>query len=170
MVVIGVILLGTSTLAGINTSLSEKNETSVLPTKQPLSQNGEYDMVIIAPELFSAEIQRLVEHKNAVGIRTFSKTTEEIYNEYNGRDEPEIIKYFIKDSVETYGIQYVLLVGDIKYLPIRISYIRGSPFWKRIPTDLYYADLYKLEGDMLVFEDWDSNGNGIKVNIISRLN
>jgi hypothetical protein len=54
-----------------------------------------YDMVIISPNEFSNELQPLIDHKKSVGINTFLKTTDDIYIEYNGRDEAEQIKYFI---------------------------------------------------------------------------
>ena len=41
-----------------------------------LSVNDSFDMVIISPKIFSNQIQRLIDHKNDVGIDTFLKTTE----------------------------------------------------------------------------------------------
>jgi hypothetical protein len=154
------------------------------PTKEIFPAESTYDLVIITPEKFSSEIQRLVDHKNNLGVQTLLKTTEEIYAEYSGRDKPEQIKYFIKDALETYGVSYVLLVGGLKsniiakaqddvnqgskswYLPIRYSnfqwdggesynFTSGEPGYI---TDLYYADVYKEGG---VFDDWDSNGNNV---------
>jgi len=134
-----------------------------------------YDMVIIAPSKFSGTLQKLIDHKNAHGINTTLKTTEDIYNEYTGVDKPEQIKYFIKDALETWNITYVLLVGGMK------SYIfgtaqddanQGSKSWN-VPvrysnlddgyesgyiSDLYYADIYDSHGN---FSNWDSNHNGI---------
>ncbi|MCD6480866.1 MAG: peptidase C25, partial [Thermoplasmata archaeon] len=114
------------------------------------------------------------------GIPTILKTTDEIYAAYDGRDEPEKIKYAIKDAIEEYGIKYVLLVGGLKskiyakpkdnvnagvkgwYVPVRYSNCR---YWEGddpgFITDLYYADIYKYEDGNVVFDDWDSNGNGI---------
>ena len=71
-------------------------------------------MVIIAPNTFSQDLQRLVDHKNNVGMKSYLKTTEEIYSQYTGADTPEQIKYFIKDAIETQGITYVMLVGGLK--------------------------------------------------------
>ena len=139
-----------------------------------------YELLIIAPSKFSDELQPLVEHKNSIGIATILKTTEEIYAEYSGRDEPEKIKYFIKDAIEQWGIKYVLLVGGLKsivyakprdnenagikgwYVPVRYS---NWKYWEGddpgFITDLYYADIYKYEDGQPVFDDWDSNGNGV---------
>ncbi len=143
-----------------------------------------YDLVIIAPSTFSTELQRLVNHKNTFGVDTILKTTEDIYAEYSGIDTPEQIKYFIKDAIETWGIKYVLLVGGLKsiiyanhkddrnhgtsgwHVPVRYSnflwdgnsnynFTSGEPGYL---CDLYFADIYKEGG---VFDNWDSNGNGI---------
>ena len=141
-----------------------------------------YDLVIIAPEEFSSYLQPLIDHKNSYGVKTFLKTTEEIYNEYDGRDQPEQIKYFIMDAEQTMEINYVLLVGGLKsfyfakdkddinqgssawYVPARYINVRGmdaDPYGAL--SDLYYADLYRYneETETWEFEDWDSDGNGI---------
>jgi hypothetical protein len=143
-----------------------------------LSFNDEYDLVIIAPEEFSSILQPLVDFKNEKNMRTFLKTTEEIYREYAERDKPEEIKYFIKDAIENFNIKYVLLFGGLKSLLFahdRENKNTGTRAW-HVPArysnlvdpgyisdpgylcDLYYADIYKEGG---VFDDWDSNGNGI---------
>jgi hypothetical protein len=115
----------------------------------------DYDMIIIAPDEFSSEIQSLIDHKNSVGTKTFLKTTEEIYNEYDGRDNAEKIKYFIKDEIEMKNVSYALLIGDFNKVPLR------KIFWNidmpiDMLTDLYYADIYDSEDN---FCSWDSNNN-----------
>jgi len=138
----------------------------------------EYDLVIIAPKKFSRILNNLVNHKNQIGTRTFLKTTEDIYKQYNGVDKPEQIKYFIKDAIETNNITYVLLVGGLKslfYANDREHPNYGSKYW-HLPVrytnivktgdvtdfgalcDLYYADIYKEGGE---FDDWDSNNDGM---------
>jgi hypothetical protein len=126
----------------------------------------EFDMVIIAPEEFSDLLQPLIDHKNDLDIETFLKTTEDIYDEYPGRDEPEQIKYYIKDAKETYNITYVLLVGGMKgihkewYVPVRETNV--DDFWEcHVISDLYYADIYKYNETTMEkeFEDWDENNN-----------
>jgi hypothetical protein len=88
-------------------------------------------------------------------VNTTLKTTEDIYSEYSGFDQAEKIKYFIKDAIETWGIDYVLLVGSIDKLPIRTSY---ANFWEgSLLTDLYYADIYNDTGG---FCSWDKDGDG----------
>ncbi|MCD6482025.1 MAG: peptidase C25, partial [Thermoplasmata archaeon] len=101
------------------------------------------------------------------GIPTILKTTDEIYAAYDGRDEPEKIKYAIKDAIEEYGIKYVLLAGGMEgqhvhkwYVPVRYSYLDDGVKTGYM-SDLYYADVYKYDNGSLVFENWDSNGNGV---------
>lgn len=124
-----------------------------------------YDMVIIAPRKFSLAIRPLINHKNDVGIDTFLKTTEDIYNEYPGVDSAEKIKYFIKDAIETNDISYVLLIGGMKgqrfdwHVPVRYSNLDDeSEYETSFISDLYYADIYDGENN---FSSWDSNGNGV---------
>ncbi len=130
----------------------------------------DYDLVVIAPDTFAAALQPLIDHKNDVGVAAYLKTTEEIYDEYDGKDQAEQIKYFIKDALETQGISYVLLVGGRNggimqekwWTPVRYSHLDdNSGFEKTYLSDLYFSDIYKYEDNETVFEDWDSNGNGV---------
>ena len=168
--IIPIAIIGILILSGLG--------AGTIPTSlpSPLQSLGldKYDMVIIAPEIFSDALQLLIEHKNNHGVVTFLKTTDTIYDEYSGRDQAEQIKYFIKDAIETWGITYVLLVGGLKsmiyakamdtdnygvsgwYLPVRWSnnnYDEPGPV-----TDLYYADIYKAGGE---FDNWDSDNDGL---------
>jgi len=126
--------------------------------------NDSFDMVIICPSIFSTQLQRLIDHKNSVGINTFLKTTDEIYDDYTGRDEAEKIKYFIKDSIEQFEIKYVLLFGGKEVLsfnwnvPARYSNLNDGFGHEIFLTDLYFSDIYNENGE---FDDWDSNNNGI---------
>jgi hypothetical protein len=153
--------------------------------KDPVVFLDEYDMVIIAPNKFSAKLQPLIDHKNDLGISTTLKTTEEIYDEYDGRDAPEDIKLFIHDVIDpeglNWGINYVLLVGGMKslifgtprddvnqgtqswHLPVRYTNLRddGGVYDPGYISDLYYADIYKVEGRAMVFDDWDSNDDDV---------
>ena len=164
-----------STISSIKTA--EITITYTEPTSQVFPLTTGYDMVVIAPSVFSETLQPLIDHKNAMGVKTFLKTTEEIYDEYSGVDKPEQIKYFIKDALETYNVTYVLLVGGLDsmifgvsrddknqgsndwYVPVRYSNLYAGE-WDDpgYITDLYYADVYKEGG---VFDTWDSDGNGV---------
>jgi len=148
------------------------------PKQSLLSANDDFDMVIIAPSKFSKAAQPLIDHKNSIGVKTFLKTTEEIYNEYTGFDKPEQIKYYIKDAIETCNITYVLLLGGLKsylYGNPRDDANQGSKDW-HVPvrytntvedssfndpgflSELYFMDIYDGDGN---FSSWDSDGDGI---------
>jgi len=165
---------GTNTLhyiKNINLTIIYKKLPNPFPSK------SSYDLVIIAPSIFSEYLQKLIEHKNNFGIKTTLKTIEDIYNEYNGVDKPEQIKYFIKDAIENWKIKYVLLVGGLKsilfpcprddknqgtkdwYLPVRYTNLveKGIYYDPGFISDLYYADIYDGEGN---FSSWDSNDDG----------
>jgi len=136
----------------------------VLPNS-PIEFNDEYDMVIITPNSFSKNIEPLITHKNSHNINTFSKTVEDIYEEYDGYDKPEKIKYFIKDAIEMYGVKYVLLIGGLKgqragwHVPVRYSHLDdNSEFESSYISDLYYADIYDEYGN---FSSWDTNENHV---------
>ena len=130
-----------------------------------ISLNENYDLIIITPSIFFDELQKLVEFKENNGIKTKIITLEDIYNnkyfKCGGRDNPEKIKYFIKNAYDEWNIKYILLVGSYKLLPIRYSYLNDrSSTWeyeRRIISDLYYADIYDSNGN---FSTWDSNENG----------
>ncbi len=115
-----------------------------------------YDLVVISPQEYTENLMPLVTHKNDFGIKTKLVTLDEIYSSYLGRDDQEKIKYFIKFAVEQWGITNVLLVGDVKKLPIRTTY---ANWWEPdILSDLYYADIYNSKYE---FCSWDSNENDI---------
>lgn len=122
------------------------------------SSNTTYDLLIISPSQFSEELQKLVQHKNSHNIRAVSKTVEEIYRTYPGRDKPEQIKYFIKDALENWGVKYVLLVGDIKKIPIRNTDAFPWRGENGLLSDLYYSDIYD---ENYSFCTWDKNNNSI---------
>jgi len=128
----------------------------------PMIFDDVYDMVIISPSEFSEELQPLIDHKDSHEVDTLLKTTEEIYDEYEGWDEAEEIKYFIRDAIENWGIDYVLLIGSVDKLPIRTTWFFQrwhQHYWNTtVLSDLYYGDIYDENGD---FCSWDSNNNGM---------
>jgi hypothetical protein len=125
-----------------------------------------YDLLIIAPQKFVNALQPLITHKNNVGIRTHLVTLDEVYHQmfWQGRDEPEKIKFFIKTAKQEWGVRYVLLVGGRSsqfqptwYCPVR--YVSMVEDWDvDYLSDLYFADIYDAGGN---FSSWDSDNDGI---------
>ena len=130
----------------------------------------EFDLVIIAPEKFADALQPLVTHKIAMGMSTKLVTRSDIcdsvYFPAEGRDCAEEMKYFIKNAVEQWGTEYVLLVGGRNgginqekwWVPVRYVLLDDDSGEYSYLTDLYFADLYDSMGN---FSSWDSNNNGV---------
>jgi hypothetical protein len=140
--------------------------------QQPNKQDSSiYDLLIIAPKTFRNELLPLVRHKNNIGVRTILVDLDEVYDRmfWQGRDEAEKVKYFIKAAVENWGVHYVLLVGGRRnqgqvekwWLPVRYSSL-DRPYEAypepRFLSDLYFADIYDMNGS---FSSWDDNDNGV---------
>ncbi|OYT59083.1 hypothetical protein B6U81_06685 [Thermoplasmatales archaeon ex4484_30] len=130
-------------------------EISIKYKEKPMSFNDEYDLLVIAPSEFSNALQEFIDYKNSVGVRTLLKSMELIPN--HGRDVQESIKYYIKDAIEQYGINAVLLVGDAKAFPVRYTHAYDGAE-NEFPSDLYYADIYNGDAS---FSSWDTNNNNI---------
>ena len=148
------------------------------PTTPPKTLDTSYDMVVIAPAAFESTLQPLIDFKNSKGLTTMFKSMEAILSEYTGFDQPEQVKYFIKDAYDTWNITYVLLVGGLKSHIYAKDKDTPSAGWKAwwvpvryvsIPqdedegclSDLYYGCLYNATGG---FDSWDSSGDGIYAN------
>ncbi|MBS3778672.1 MAG: hypothetical protein KGY50_05230, partial [Candidatus Thermoplasmatota archaeon] len=128
-----------------------------------LQYDEKYDLLIISPDEFTDQLDTLVTHKNSRNISTNLVSLEEIYDgtyfSVQGRDDPEKIKYFIKNAYDEWGITNVLLVGGIIKLPSRNTHIKVSDDDTEIfVSDLYYADIYN---ESLGFSTWDTNNNDV---------
>ncbi|UCB57956.1 MAG: hypothetical protein JSV67_04940 [Thermoplasmatales archaeon] len=143
-----------------------KNFEIVIEYKQPtsyLSYDDEYSLIVLAPVDFREELEGLISHKNSRGISTKLITLDDIYTGFyfpvEGRDNPEKIKYFIKNAIENWGINNVLLVGSSFLFPYRKTHVNVYDIDKEVfISDLYYADIYNDDNN---FCSWDSNRNNI---------
>lgn len=139
----------------------------------PINKNTQYDsydLLMIHPKGWGYLLDSFIDHKEKHGIKTIAIGIDEIYNDVyfnvQGRDQPEQIKYFIKNAVENWNISYVLLIGGISDLndqcliPVRYVWLNDrSSSWeyeRSYISDLYYADIYDANGN---FSSWDSNHN-----------
>jgi len=111
-----------------------------------------YKYVIITPSSFASAAKPLADWKSEKGVPAKVFTTEEIDAQYTGKDLVEKIRNFLKDAYDKWGIEWVLLCGDVDEVPIRMVYSPvGEGYDPYAPSDYYYADLTG---------NWDSNGNG----------
>ena len=145
---------------------TEKFEISI--TYQPpsiVTTNSDkiFSLLIIAPEEFTSTLLPLVDHKIANGINTKLVSLDQVFDgdffSVEGNDQQEQIKYFIKNAIESWEIESVLLVGDAEKMPVRKTHVQVSTSDREtFVSDLYYADIYnKTDG----FSSWDTNNNGI---------
>ena len=139
--------------------------------ENPILEDPEiYDLLILTPTKYEEFLNPLDDHKNNFGVSTKIITLDKIYEEmyWYGRDQQEKIKYFIKESIENWGITHVLLIGGLKGqtntwdLPIRYSHVvppdEQEYAEQSFISDLYYADIYNSLGE---FSSWDSNNDDI---------
>jgi len=132
---------------------------------ETINNNAVHKLIILTPNKFAKALQPLVDHKEKMGITTRLVTLDEIYEEmyWQGRDNAEKIKYYIKNAIESWGTEYVLIVGgkvgqwSSWYFPVR--YVNMECDWEsEYLSDLYFADIYDSQGN---FSSWDSDGDGI---------
>ena len=138
------------------------------PTDPNLLSNDAYDLLIIAPNAYIADMETFVEHKESFGVKTKLVSLDDAYFgtyfDIEGRDNPEKVKYFIKNAIEEWGIKYVLLVGGRKsgprerwHMPVRYVDVFWADEYEYV-SDLYFADIYNGEGE---FSTWDTDENDV---------
>lgn len=129
------------------------------PPDVPINFPDEYDLLILTPTEFESTLQRFVVHKEGRNIRTKLVTLDEIPSQ--GADIQESIKYFIKDAIETWGVDYLILVGSgvegHEKFPFRKAWMASPPHEDYFGSDLYYADIYNSS---MEFADWDFDDDG----------
>ena len=126
-------------------------------------------VVITAQEIVDATtdytIGEFIAHKQVMGFSATVVTVEDIYANYTGVDAPEMIRNFITDAYNNWETDYVLLGGDINFIPVRMLYIH-HPYWEAdykqnfIASDMYYQCLdgdFNYDGD----DYWGEATDGI---------
>ena len=125
------------------------------PKKVERNYEPTYDYVIITTYGLTGAVSSLVNWKEKIGYNVNVVTTSWIDGSYSGSDLEEKIRNFLIDKYIDWGIEYVLLVGDIDVIPMRHCFPDPSnhdPSSRYCPpTDHYYADLTG---------NWDSDGDG----------
>ncbi len=111
-----------------------------------------YKHVIITSEAIKSAatdytLHDLVKHRTSNSMPSVIITTSQIYSAYNGRDNQEKIRNFIKDANNKWGAEYFLIAGKPTIVPVRSFFMRDTIY---IQSDFYYA---ALQGD------FNANGN-----------
>jgi len=126
-----------------------------LPRTPGQAPKQTYDYVIITTDALASAVSPLVVWKQSIGYSVNVVTITWIEANYTGSDRQERIRNFLVDKYAEWGIEYLLLAGDIDVLPMRQCFPDPSnhdPSSSYCPTtDHYYA---ALTGS------WDSDGDG----------
>ncbi len=136
-------------------------------TEEPLNI---FDYVIITNEnlLNTVNSSDFLDWKASLGynVRVVTTADPEIADQ-PGVDLAARVRNFLINYYGTWGIEYVLLVGDYNAVPMRYCYpdpnnhSNGAgdpsnwPWAGDVPTDFYYADLSSADN-----QSWDSDGDG----------
>ena len=120
-----------------------------------------YTIVVASPSLKDT-IQDFVKFKESQGFDVIMEDVPTIEKNYQGIDEVEKIRNFLKDKTNNYAKSFTLLIGT-PYdknkansistsgdIPMRIITPQNNDTSVQYPTDFYYAD---LDGN------WDSNND-----------
>jgi Peptidase family C25 len=162
--------------------------SAVPPTPSNVSEvpflgvSGPRPFLIISPDEFMTALEPLVAHKNSTGVPTLAVSIGQLTSHFPGVDDPEKIKRGIQYAHEQLGTQYVMLVGDPHWFPVRFiffkNFSRSYPNHPNepslpvdgvyAPSDLYYANLYhhkierwpKLAVSPGPFDDWNADRTG----------
>jgi len=149
------------------------NSQQSCPITEYASQSGDpvsdtYNYIIITRSDFKQSFQPLIEDKRQ-RMSAIAITTDWIYQKYQGIDDAETIRNFIRDAYQNCHTTYILLGGDADgvsiggdtqepIIPIRKLFVdffttesESNHLLNDLPSDLYYSC---LDGN------FDSNGNG----------
>ncbi len=115
-----------------------------------------YNLLIITPDQFSESFEEFNDMYLSRGIKSVVATVEDISANSTGADLQEKIRNYIIQEYQDSQIEYVLLGGDVEYIPHRGFYCyvqSGSGYTSYdIPADLYYA---ALDGN------WNDDGDNM---------
>ena len=114
--------------------------------------NSDKGILYITDNIYKNALDTLLLLKKIEGYNPIIRTTQFIYNNYSGNNNPDKIRNYIKTLVDS-GILYIVLAGDVNTIPTRYAFAMesGSGSWQdNIPTDYYYGD---IDGN------WNANGN-----------
>jgi len=112
-----------------------------------------YNLLIVTSPALQSQALELAAYRTSIGISTKTLTTDEIYANYPGVDNQEKIRNAVKAAVNSWGIQYLLILGDHSQVPTRLAFIPDGDAsdGDLVETDLYYVDLQYT---------WDENHDG----------
>ncbi len=116
---------------------------------------GELDYLILTTQTWASQLEPYLEFLRSRGHQVELYLRGWVNENYEGRDEPETLRNFIKDAYQGTGAEYLLLVGDTRDdngIPHRGLFCQAySTTDYDLPGDIYYG---ALDGD------WNVDGDG----------
>jgi hypothetical protein len=141
------------------TALPKRGVQPFKPTQLPSVLGSPVAYVIVTSDNMAAEFQRLADWKTQAGVPAVVRTLSFIRQEYNGTDDADRIRRFLRDAYARWGTKWALLGGDTDVIPTRVAwtrfYVMPPQTYNDIPTDLYYSCLdgnWNADGDSLYGE------------------
>ena len=122
-----------------------------------------YDYLLVTRSALMADFAPLVSQKTAGGLAVKTETVENILASQPGVDDAEKLRNYIIYAYQNWGIQYVLLGGDVDTAPYREGYGSAGGEEDGLPCDLYFACLdgtWNSDGDALWGETTDGEAGG----------
>ena len=117
----------------------------------PYLPGGPNEYVIITNDALSSIFQELADHKSDYVNGATVVTTDWIYNNFTGRDNPEKIRKFIRAAYFSWRTNYVLIGGDVFVVPYRGFYASVDEYIDNdMAADMYYGCLdgdFNADGD-----------------------
>ena len=127
---------------------------SSYPVRKTLT--NDYQLLIITPQAYESQFDDLSNLYLYRGLKSEIATTEEIAGSMTGQDLQEQIRNYIIQEVQNNNVEFVLLGGDVEFIPHRgfYCYVQSGAGYSDtdIPADLYYSG---LDGT------WNDNGDNL---------
>jgi len=107
--------------------------------------NTDY-LIIVENSNLSKAVLPLVNLRKSQGLNVNIVNAPDIYKAYQGRDNADKIRNYLKDKYRVWNLKYLLLVGNENSLPYKMlypSYLRSDSNTEvgRTPSNLFYSDL-----------------------------
>ena len=140
-----------------------------LPAGPPPSaeqQTADYVIITTSALVSAVNSSSFVTWKQSLGFDVeMVSVSDPLITTQPGSDLAEKIRNFLRAQYGPWGIEYVLIVGDLSAVPMRYCYAdpdnhtynAGIPNAAsgEVPTDFYYADLSETDAN-----SWDLDGDG----------
>ncbi len=140
--------------------VTESNHaTGFHPTDRPSLEGPSIDMVILTNDRWITgetwdgsmveTFQEWADWRTETGVPTVVRTMDWVRANYDGGDDPERIRTFLREAYSLWGTDFVLLGGDAEVVPAR--HVGGTPAGastSEFPSAWYYAGLDAVWGSI----------------------